>query len=136
MLTDLDTSANETLYRGAIPYVSSPMDASSIFAAKILKSAGTFLARWEGARAQLWDLQPSHKSLRIVLQQPGRAGNLTIVCLDPMVIRSPVSWENSRIVVTTVDLQEGRGTAFRIVDSRADSEILCAAIEVKENVKL
>ncbi len=109
---------------------------SSTYAVRLIESAATFLARWEGVHAQLWDLSSSLKTLRIVLQQPGRDGNLIICCIDPMCIRAPIQWINCQIVVTEIKLPDGLRTAFRVADERADSEVLCSSIEIKEDVRL
>lgn len=109
---------------------------SGTYTAKLLKTAETFLSRWKGARAQLWDLQPSHTSLRVLLQAPDRTGNLLIVCLDPMRIRCAVRWDGSDLSITEVTLPQADSPVFRVTDERADAEIICGGIEIKENVKL
>lgn len=103
---------------------------------KTLKSASTFLGRWAGAHAQLWDLTISIRTLRIVLQAPGREGNLVLLCLDPISIRAPMSWDSCQLVANSVTASDGGGLVFQLVDVSANVEIYCSSLEIKENVKL
>jgi hypothetical protein len=102
---------------------------------RTLKTCATLLERWKGASAMMWELTASHKSLRIVLMKEG-SGNLLLACLDPIRLRGPIRWENSDLLVSKAQLQEGEPEGFLVVDAGADVEILCGGIEVKENVKL
>lgn len=101
---------------------------------KIIKSLTSFLLRWNGGVAQLLELTVSHKSLRLLLTKPDTQGNLLIACLDPIRIAAPISWNACSISVTTT-VVEGE-VCFRIIDEKANVEILCGGLEVKENVKL
>ena len=112
------------------------MTSADNYSTKLLKSAATFLSRWQGAHAQLWDLRSSIRTLRIVIQHPGRSGNLSIYCIDPIDVRSPIEWDNCQIAITQVQLPDGSGPGFRIADEIASCEILCGTIELKENAKL
>ena len=103
---------------------------------RLLKSCATFLGRWRGADAVLWELTASHRSLRILLVKGDSAGNLLLSCLDPFQIRGPVRWKNSDLSVSRVQSREDQEDAFMVVDLAAGVEILCGGIEVKENVKL
>lgn len=100
---------------------------------KTIKSLASFLLRWNGAIAQLHELTVSHKCLRLLLTKPDAQGNLVIACLDPLRIAAPISWEACSISVTTTGI-EGE-VCFRIIDEKANVEILCGGLEVKENVK-
>jgi hypothetical protein len=101
----------------------------------ILKSSATFLSRWKGAKAEFRELTSSHKTLRILLTREDEAGNLMIACLDPLRIQGPVRWENSDIAVSRAFLPEDGTDGFLVSDAHAGVQILCGAIEVKENVK-
>jgi hypothetical protein len=103
---------------------------------KTIKSARTFLARWHGADALMWELTVSIKSLIIVLSRPGEKGNLVIGCVDPITIRGPVRWRNCHLEVMTTALSEEGKAEFIVTDPSVNFEVLCGKIEVKENVKL
>ena len=93
------------------------------------------LGRWQNARAQLRELTVSHKSLIILLTHDGQGGNLVLSCVDPFSIKARITWENSELTVSSTqlpDLSEG----FLVCDRRADVEILCNSIEIRENVRL
>ena len=99
---------------------------------KTLKSAATFLSRWVDADALMWELTVSIKSLRIVLTEQGRSGNLVIACLDPAWISGPVRWRRARIEVTD-DAQLG---GFLVRDTAAGLDVRCGSVEIFENRKL
>jgi hypothetical protein len=104
--------------------------------ARTLKSARTFFARWQGAQAELWELRPYHRTLRIVVRRPESAGNLLIACLEPASIRAPIAWSDCRLAISTHRLPGSEEVGFRLVDGGADVEIITGGLEVKENVKL
>jgi len=93
------------------------------------------LGRWQHARALLRELTVSHKALSIVLTDDNKTGNLVIACLEPISIRSQITWEDSELAVDAVQLPDG-SEGFMVVDLNSNVEIRCAAIEVRENVKL
>lgn len=101
-----------------------------------LKSAHTFLSRWNGARAEMWEMRGPHKSLRVLVRRKGVAGNLLLACLDPITIKGPVRWDHCDLRVTTTTLSPTRETGFLVADQLAGVEIICGALEVKENVKV
>jgi len=106
------------------------------FFEKILKTSATFLARWRGASAELWQLTSSHKVLTIVLRREGRSGNLLLACIDPLRIRGPVRWQDADIVIARSHVPDDERDGFILVDRAADVEIVTGSLEVKENVKL
>lgn len=103
---------------------------------KTLKASTTFLARWRGASAELWQLTSSHKTLTIVLCREGSPGNLVIACLDPLRLRGPIRWTDADIVISRCPVPEDERDGFLIVDRAAEVEIVTGSLEVSENVKL
>jgi hypothetical protein len=85
------------------------------------------LARWRGARARMWELTTSHKTLTIRLERPGSNENLHVSCY-PVHIHGPVEWNNCDLEVSLTDA----GKWF-IKDATAGLEILAEGVEVKEN---
>lgn len=109
---------------------------SDLYSEKNLKSARTFLSRWKGADAELWELTISHKSLRILIRRHAIEGNLLISCLDPIAIQGPVRWEDCDIQIASKVLPGGQEPGYFVSDRTAKLEIICGEIEVRENVKL
>jgi hypothetical protein len=105
---------------------------------KTLKASATFLQRWQGAHAELWQLTSSHKTLQIVLRRLGEDGNknLLIACVDPIRLRGPIRWDSSDLVIARYPMPQDPADGFVITDAKADLEIICGLVEVKENVKL
>ena len=103
---------------------------------KTLKSCATFLERWKGANAVMWELTVSLKTLRIVLTRTGQNGNLLLACLDPLRLSGPVRWEHANLVVLRMRLPDSSDDGFLLRDEKAGVEVLCGRLEVKENVKL
>jgi len=86
--------------------------------------------------AEMWELTISLKTLAVLIRSEGKPGNLLIACIDPIMIRGPVRWMNCDLRVTTTTLPGGQETGFLVADDLAGVEIICGALEVKENVKL
>ena len=103
---------------------------------KKIKSAHTFLSRWSGAMAEMWEMTSHHKSLRVILRRESNSSNLVLVCLDPVWVKGPVKWMNSDLRVETTTLPESREIGFAVVDDSVGFKAICGALEVKENVKL
>lgn len=108
---------------------------NSAYYEKLLKSADTFLSRWTGADGELWKLTISHRSLSILLRQESREGNLLIACIGPERISGPVYWKGSALKIGLCE-DTGNHPTFRVTDSACGLEVICAMVEVKENVKL
>jgi hypothetical protein len=103
---------------------------------KTIKSSRTFLSRWNGGIAEMWELTCSHKALRVLIRRADKPGNLLISCIDPAMIRGPVRWMDCDLRVTTTTLPGGQETGFIVEDELAGVEVICGALEVAENVKL
>lgn len=92
-----------------------------------LRHIPTMLARWRGARAKMWQLTVSLKTLTIRLERPGSDENLHVSCY-PIDIHGPVSWDNCDLEVSLTD-----GGKWVVKDAAAGVEILAEGVEVKEN---
>jgi hypothetical protein len=105
---------------------------------KILKSSATFLQRWLGVPAEMWQLTSSLKTLQILVRRIGEEGsrNLLISCIDPIRLRGPVRWPDSDIRISRYPKAAEFADGFSVTDPKADVEIICGSVEVKENVKL
>jgi len=77
----------------------------------------------------MWELTTSHRTLRLRLEQPGRAGNLVIACLEPEFIQGPTEWRDSHVEIT----RERDG--FSIKDQRAGVDVHAGHVELAENTK-
>jgi hypothetical protein len=95
----------------------------------MLRHFPTLLARWAGAWATMSDLTDSHRTLRVVLRQEGRAGYLVVACIGPEFIHGPVQWPDAHIGVAL----HGDG-GFMVTDTAADVLIITASVEVAEHV--
>ena len=104
------------------------------FFERTLKSGATFLARWSGANAQLWELTASHRTLKLLLTRPDSTQNLLISCLDPIRIQAPVRWSTASLSLQIAPLPDD-DTGFLITDSGEPVSILCGSVEFAENVK-
>lgn len=87
----------------------------------------TMLARWRGAKATMWSLTVSMKTLTIRLERSGSDENLHVSCY-PIHIRAPVSWDNCELEIALTD-----GGKWIVKDAVAGVEILAEGVEVKEN---
>ena len=66
------------------------MGMNQVYVGRQLKSARTFLARWQAVDARSIESTRSHTSLSLLLKRAGREGNLYIACLDPSWKTGPV----------------------------------------------
>lgn len=103
---------------------------------KVLKSAKTFFARWVGASAEMRELTVGHRTLRILITRGPGPANLLVACIDPRWIAGPVRWSASKLEASIYCLPGTREQGYRITDETAKVEVICAALEIKENVKL
>ena len=91
---------------------------------KTLRSAHTFLSRWNGASAEMWKLTSAHRALDIVIRRDYEGRNLVISCLDPITIKGPVRWQECRLRVSTTTLANTGETGFLVLDEKADGYML------------
>jgi len=70
-----------------------------------------------------------------VLTKGDQQGNLLFACIDPYRLSAPVRWDDSDLVILRAQMTDGTD-GFCLRDERAGVEVLCGALEVKENVKL
>jgi hypothetical protein len=112
------------------------MNTNNSYSEKTIKSSRTFLSRWNGGMAEMWELTTSLKTLDVLIRRGDKPGNLLISCGDPIMIRGPVKWMNCDLRVTTTTLPGGQEAGFLVADDLAGVEIICGALSVRENVKL
>src|SRR6266511_2748316 len=99
------------------------MSSPTPYFTKTIKSAHTFLSRWKGADAEMWELTKYHKSLDIVIRRQGENENLLIACLGPITIKGPIKWMNCDLQVTATTLPGGRETGFLVADVSVGLEV-------------
>lgn len=101
---------------------------------KLVRSSGTFLARWNGASARVRHHGPSHGHVEIVLEgkERGEAANLTLSFV-PTWWHGPFEWRDARL---RVERAGPDSAAFKVSDDGADFWCLTDWLEVKENVRL
>lgn len=103
---------------------------------KLLKSAATFLSRWNGVAAELFELTSSHRTLTILLRDRGREGNLLLACLEPKYIQGPTRWAPCQIRVSVIDAKRARDRLIEVCDDSVGMVVKCGSLEINENVKL
>ena len=102
---------------------------------KHLKTLWTFLNRWRGGTARLWEFQAAHCHLTIRIERSGKSGNLHVICLGPEFIHGPVQWDRCDFAVHRESEQRDRPERYILRDIHANFEVRTEAIEVKENCK-
>ena len=112
------------------------VNAGNAYFDRTIKSAMTFLSRWKGANAEMWELTTSHKSLGILLRRENEGKNLLLACLDPLTINGSIKWLDCNLRIETETRGKIGETVVRVLDDAAGVEIVCGGLEVKENVKL
>ena len=103
--------------------------------AKHLKTLQTFLNRWRGGTARLWEFQAAHCHLTIRIERSGEHGNLHVICLGPEFIHGPVQWDDCAFEVHLESDQFGEAERYILRDISANFEVRTDEIEVKENCK-
>jgi hypothetical protein len=101
---------------------------------KVLKSARTFLGRWQPATAELSELTRSHRTLKILLTRDDRPGSLLLSCIGPLRIAGLIRWADAIITVTRAVTPDGE-PAFLVADPGHGLEVLCENLELRELVK-
>ena len=92
------------------------------------------LAPWRGAMAIMRELTHEGRCLRILVQREDGGDNLVLDCVGTRHIKGSHWWEKNELVVTALPHSDGGG--FFVKDEAADVEIVCAAVSMRENVKL
>jgi len=101
-----------------------------------IKKTASMLMRWHGKFARLRELTTSHVTLSILLFEDGQTcneHNLLICCPGPVLIRSPIFWEDNHVMVRLSSLSDAK---IAIIDEAANVEIHALSFGVYENVKL
>jgi hypothetical protein len=109
------------------------MQAPQEFQAKQMQKLHTFLDRWQGGRARLWEFQAGHCSLTLRIEIAGKRGNLHIVCLGPESIHGPVAWENCHFEVIDHVVIGGQEDGYILRDKAVGFEVLTEGLDVFEN---
>lgn len=101
----------------------------------LLKSASTFLGRWNGCDARIWEYAAGHSAFTIRVTSKTKPGNLHLSCLGPEYIKGPVAWSNCCLrVIADVPLGDG-SRGYALVDESAGFEMRGEKVEVAENCK-
>jgi hypothetical protein len=108
---------------------------SDTYQQKLMRSIATFLKRWNGSEAKLWDYQAAHCALTLRLTSAERKGNLHLICLGPVFITGPVSWANCHIEVFDGCVLPNGDVGYVIVDRSVGFEVRTESVEVKENCR-
>jgi hypothetical protein len=95
----------------------------------------TFLKRWYGGTARLWEFQAGHCSLTIRVEVEGKRGNLHIVCLGPKFVHGPVAWENCHFEVIDNIAVGGQESGYILRDKAVAFEVRTEELDVFENCK-
>jgi hypothetical protein len=102
---------------------------------KHLKNLSTFLNRWNGGDAKLWEYRAAHSSITIRITSKNKPGNLHISCLGPEYIQGPVFWEHCNFeVIDNICLKDGE-TGYLVIDKGAGFFVRAEQVEVAENCK-
>ena len=110
-------------------------DSGEVYHEKHLKSLSTFINRWNGGNAKLWEYRAPHRSITLRITSSKKQGNLHISCLGPEYIQGPVSWENCKLeVIPDIRLTDGE-TGYLVVDKDVGFEVRAEQLEVAENCK-
>ena len=100
---------------------------------KTLKRATTFLKRWNGGTAFLYELTVSHRTLRIRIYNSERPNWFLELACDPEWIQSPGHWENCQIdVAAKVKLKSGK-EGYILSDKTVGMEIHTEYLESSEH---
>ncbi len=112
------------------------LEMSQKYHERVIKSARTFFARWQGANGLMFEMTNSHRTLRILVQREDHRENLLVSCIEPVRISGLVQWSNCQLEVGTAPIPSSDELGFRVWDVGAKLEIVCGGLEVKENVKI
>ncbi|MBI1924939.1 hypothetical protein HYR99_11920 [Candidatus Poribacteria bacterium] len=102
---------------------------------KQMKSFSTFIKRWNGGDAKLWEYRAAHCSLTIRITFKNKPGNLHLSCLGPEYIQGPVFGENCQLeVISDIPLKDGE-TGYLVLDKGAGFFVRAEQLEIAENCK-
>ncbi|MBI1923155.1 hypothetical protein HYR99_02780 [Candidatus Poribacteria bacterium] len=102
---------------------------------KLMKSLSTFLNRWNGGDARLWEYRSAHSSVTIRITAQDKPGNLHLSCLGPEYIQGPFFWENCHLeVIDNISLTDGEA-GYMVIDKRVGFEVRAEHLEIAENCK-
>jgi hypothetical protein len=93
----------------------------------MLRHFPTLLRRWRGYPARLVELTRSHQTLEIELRDSVTGYFMSIGCIAPLAIQSPVEWENAEIEVAL------HPNGFVVRDRAAHIEIVAVSVEINEH---
>ena len=100
---------------------------------KRFKSFYTFLKRWNGGEAIIWDYNRSHSCLTIRITSKTREGNLHLICLGSERVSGPFKWNNCSFEI--YDISSDEEPVFALIDETVNFRIEAGILEVKENCK-
>lgn len=100
-----------------------------------IRKTASMVKRWQGRLATMSELTRSHPSLRIVIHGESYGQNLVISCLAPVYICGPTKWNDSMIILKTVQLESGE-EGIALIDENHKVKIIAESFEVRENVKM
>ena len=90
----------------------------------------TFIERWKGGKARLWEFTVSHRRLTIRVEKEGQRGNLHIYCGALEQIHGPTAWNNCCFEM--IHRPEG---GFILQDKSVDFSARSEGLDVVENCK-
>jgi len=111
------------------------MQAQRDFHQKQMQKLHTFIQRWNGGKARLWEFQAGHCSLTIRVEREGTRGNLHIVCLGSAFIHGPVAWEQCDFEVGDHVVVGDQADGYVLRDRAAGFEVYTEGLDVFEHCK-
>jgi len=113
---------------------------------KLIKSATTYLSRWNGADVVVRELTVSIRTLRIVLGPPASdfsRNNLVVSVPDPLWMIGPFRWSSACLTIGIVSSAESpaakhtrKEEIFHLRDLTSGFHMWAESLEVRENVHL
>lgn len=100
---------------------------------KMLQRCITFLKRWNGGIAEMYELRVGHRALFIRVTHKDKVDWLNISCSDPEWIQGPRIWENCKIEIKAKVPMKNGEIGFILFDNKVGFEIHTAMIESSEH---